>query len=347
MSEAKTEEPEIPEGIIPTFFPTWDDPEIDAVGSVLQEEGNVLTEGQNVTKFETEFAKYVGAKYCVLFPSHCTAMYCTLVVLQNKFTTRSLSIPSFGGHEIYNPARLALYNPVLCEVNDLGCLVLRDNEPGVVYHRNGRLGKPSLIEDCRDVINHHTKDMVSIYDFSSKAHLTLCGDGGAVCCDDSEIFTALVRMKSFGKNTHDQEEYYDDDHKMWGMNFGVNEINAAFGLAQLKGLDKKLKRIGDLHKILKETVTKAHYLEGVPTRFLEIIVPDAVNVQIELIRKGMMTTRFPRPLHLQHFSRYSGRMDNRFDVSDNFYKTGLYIPSMTFMTDEDFSKITNEINSVL
>lgn len=328
--ESTEPEKEVPNDLLPTFLPVWDEDEVNAIAGVL--DGTFLAESVHVETFEKEFARYVGAKYCVLFPTHSIAMYSALIIAIKRFDTRTIRIPVIGSEPIYNPALQASYNPVLCEVNEVGSLELREYEAGVVYHMNGRLGKPSLIEDCRDMPFHHTKDKLSIYDFSEASHLTLGGIGGAVCCDDLTSYEALLRMKKMGKNPLVEEEFYDYDHKMWGLDFPVSEINAAFGLAQLKHLNEKLSRITEMHKILLEHIKDDDLVKtipGRPSRYLDILVPDAPYVQNKMISKGFLLERFPKPLHIQTYSGYAGRLDNTFDTSEKLYEQGLYLPSTT------------------
>lgn len=333
-------------GLIPTYFPTWGEDEINALADVLED--GPLCNGPKLHEFELEFAKYVGAQYCVVFPSHTVAMHCALFLIREQISSQKLRMPSFGGWRAYNAALLSLLKPVLCEVGENGSLALRDNEAGVVYHHNGRLGKPSMVEDCADIPNHHTLNRISVYDFSVDSHITLCGNGGAVCCDDENTYNMLLRFKHMGKNPLIETERFSDDNIMWGMDYPVNEVSAAFGLIQLKKLDKKLQRIAEMHDIVKTTLgDSVEYLDGPPTRMLDILVPDARKMQLELLKHNIMTDLFPRPLHLQAYSAYTGRLDNIFTISDDLYRRGLYLPSMTDMSNEDLIAILEKVTTVL
>ena len=346
--EVKEETNEVPDQILPVFIPDWDNDEVEMIAEVL--DGRLLVEGEKVNSFQRQFAKYVNAKYCVLFPSYTTAMYCALVIARRVFSTSTVRVPVVGSEVIYNTMQQAYYNPVLCEVNGLGSLELRDNDAGVVYHCNGRLGKPSLIEDCRDRPNHHTADKLSVYDFSYDSHITLCGAGGAVCCDDYTIYEQLLRMKMMGKNPMDEEEFFNDDHKSWGLDYTVTEIQAAFGLAQLKHLNEKLERLNVMdNKIREQLIDNKHItlLQGRPWKYLDILVPDAMEVQAELLKKGIMTDRFPKPLHIQTYYGRSGRVDNNFPNAEKLYRSLLYLPSMTGLADEDLLKIIDDVKGIV
>lgn len=339
-------QPDTNDIIVPLFFPTWDEEEINSLADVLDD--GPLHNGPKLREFEQEFAKYAGAQYCVVYPSHTIAMHSALFLIREQISSQKLRIPSFGGWRTYNAALLSLLKPVLCEVKENGSLELRDNEAGVVYHHNGRLGKASLIEDCADIPNHHTLNKISVYDFSSDSHITLAGTGGAVCCDDENTYIMLLKMKNMGKNPLVETELFSDDNMMWGMDYPVNEISAAFGLIQLKKLNGKLQRLAKMHDIVKDTLgDTVEYIEGSPTRMLDILVPDARMLQLELLKHDIMTDFFPRPLHLQSYSSYTGRLDNIFPISDDLYKRGLYLPSMTGMSDDDLLAILEKVKESL
>ena len=66
--------------VIPQFVPYWGRDEIDAVSGIL-ENSDYLNEHKTVRSFESSFAEYVGAKYCVAVPSGTTALYCAINAL--------------------------------------------------------------------------------------------------------------------------------------------------------------------------------------------------------------------------------------------------------------------------
>lgn len=335
------------EDFVPLFIPEWDTNEVNKINDVLNSEN--LVEAAKVGEFEDKFAAYVKAEYCVMFPNFSSAMYCAMIVAREIISTKNLRVPNFGGQEIYNIGIQSYFNPVLTEVNELGSLILRDNEGGITKHFNGRKGKASIIEDCSDILNYHTPNKISVYNFDSKSLLTTGGQGGAICCDDVQTYEALLRVKNMGKNPLNEEEYYGDDTLMWGLNYEVTEMQAAFGLAQLEKLDEKLERINVLDNILREAFIdhkRVKFLQGKPHKYLDILVPDAEKTQLDLAKKGIMTQRFPRPLHMQTYSSRSGRIDNDFTESEKLYETGLFITTIPSISDDDFRKIIDQIKSL-
>jgi len=333
--------------LLPVLMPEWDTHEVEQINQVLN--GDELLEGEKVAEFEEKFAQYVEADYCVTFSTKTTALYSVLLAARQILSTKNIRVPNIGDNLIYNSAIQAGYNPVLTEVNELGSLVLRDNEGGVANHFNGRKGKASLIEDCSDIPNFHTKDKLSVYNFDATSVLTTGGQGAAICCDSPEMYEALLRMKNSGKSPLQGDEIFGDNNSVWGLDFTMTEIQAAFGLAQLEKLDAKLERMNVMDNILREAfIDHKHvqFLQGRPYKYLDIMVPDAVKTQADLAKRGIMTQRLPRPLHLQNYSMNAGRIDNTFPESERLYKSGLFIPTIPSMADDDFRKILEEIKNL-
>ena len=109
-----------------------------------------------------------------------------------------------------------------------------------------------LIEDCAQAISHHTKNCISCYSFASTKHITTRGQGGAVCCDSKKEFDLLSRLKDLGRSVRQNLKPMSDHFQYWGFNSKFTEIQAAFGLAQLKKLPNRLRRLHKIYTIIKD-----------------------------------------------------------------------------------------------
>jgi CDP-6-deoxy-D-xylo-4-hexulose-3-dehydrase len=87
----------MPDAIYPLASTTWDSEEVQAATNLL--ERNQLTMGAEVKKFEIEFAKYIGAKYAVMFNSGSSANLGMLAAL--RYVRNS---PVQEGDEVIVPA---------------------------------------------------------------------------------------------------------------------------------------------------------------------------------------------------------------------------------------------------
>ena len=333
---------------IPQFVPYWGKEESDAVARVLG--SDYLNEHETVREFEREFAAFVGAKYCVAVTSGTAALYCAAcTALPEEDGERSaVLVPSHDGIFAFNAARAAGAHPVVCDVDGHGLLSEpadggADCAQSIVVHANGRISDAvRLVEDCAQAIDHHTPGKISAYSFASTKHLTTGGQGGAVCCDGEDAFDRLARLKDHGRSDRQHLRPMSDNYDRWGMNFKMTEMQAAFGLAQLRTLRNRTRRLAGLHRMYKDLLSGLVGFDDVEPRwYVDVFTPHALHVRESLRAEGIHCRAYPRPLHLQGVARghaYADR-EGAFPNAEKRHAEGLYLPSTTNLSDEDVHRI--------
>ena len=354
--------------MLPQFVPYWGRNEIDAVTRVLSE-SDYLNEHETVREFEREFARFVGAKHCAAVTSGTAALYCASCIAFSSdgggdggAGDRGLApeaagggrvlVPSHDGIFAFNAAKASGAQPVVCDVNGNGLLSEPDEYDGrdaqsIVVHANGRLSsRVREIEDCAQAIDHHTPGKISTYSFASTKHITTGGQGGAVCCDDADTFDRIVRIKDHGRSDRQHLKPMSDNYDEWGVNFKLTEMQAAFGLAQLRTLPGRLRRLIEMHRmysdLLGETVD---FVGDTPRWYVDVFTPRAAQIRDSLRKEGIHCRAYPRPLHLQKVAaahRYAS-FDGAFANAERRHRTGLYLPSTTNMTDDDVHRVANAV----
>ena len=338
--------------VIPQFVPYWGRDEIDAVSGIL-ENSDYLNEHKTVRSFESSFAEYVGAKYCVAVPSGTTALYCAIHAL-NLQEEESVRIPTHDGIFAFNALLAAGGSPAVRDVNSCGLLDAgspawrEDDHSAIMVHANGRISDAvPLLEDCSQATFHHTKDRVSTYSFASTKHITTGGQGGAVCCDDADTFEELTRIKDHGRNDRQLLKQMSDSYDTWGMNFKMTEIQAAFGLAQLRGIDRRMRRFREICSIYYDLLGDAVSLDGdEPGWYVDVFTPRAEDIRQRLREKRIYCRPYPKPLHMQNVASGHLRAAD-FPVAKRRYKSGLYLPSTTNLSDEEIKRVAEEILHVV
>lgn len=323
--------------MMPQFVPYWGQAETEAVTAILENDG-YLNEHQSVRMFEKAFAEMVGARYCTAVTSGTAALYCSIKALGMEGT---VAVPSHDGIFAYNALRAAGCTPLVCDVDGSGLLDVCEG-PRIVVHANGRISdRVHMIEDCAQSITHHTHGAVSVYSFASTKHVTTAGQGGAVCCDDPEIFDNLIRLKDHGRNDRQLLKPMSDRYDAWGMNFKMTEIQAAFGLAQLAGLARRLDRFHHIYQIYKDTLDDAVSFDSEPGWYADIFTPHAVRIRETLQKRGVSCRPYPRPLHMQQVA--ASHVHGTYPNAETRYCTGLYLPSTTHLSDDDARHISSEV----
>lgn len=351
------------DAVIPQFVPYWGREEAEAVSKVLG--SDYLNEHETVREFEREFAAFVGARHCVAVTSGTAALYCAACAAfpeaENGGGRGGVLVPAHDGIFAFNAARAAGARPVVCDVDGHGLLSEPKERGGagggekeeeaqsIVVHANGRISSAArLVEDCAQAIDHHTPNRISTYSFASTKHLTTGGQGGAVCCDDGETFDLLARLKDHGRSDRQHLRPMSDSYDRWGMNFKMTEMQAAFGLAQLRTLRRRTRRFGEMHRMYRDLLGGAVAFDDVEPRwYVDVFTPHAGHVKDALREKGIHCRAYPRPLHLQGVARgcaYTDRGD-AFASAEKRHATGLYLPSTTNLSDEDVHRVAAEVKS--
>ena len=360
---------------LPQFVPYWGRDEIDAVARVLSE-SDYLNEHETVREFEREFAKFVGARHCAAVTSGTAAIYCASCVAfpgggggggdpepggsqagsrgpRTKAPDRGrVLVPSHDGIFAFNAARASGARPVVCDVDGRGLLLEPAGHGGpdaqsVMVHANGRVsGGVRAVEDCAQAIGHHTRGKISTYSFASTKHITTGGQGGAVCCDDDETFDRIVRIKDHGRNDRQSLRPMSDNYDEWGVNFKLTEMQAAFGLAQLRMLPGRLRRLGEMYHMYRDLLGGAvGFDEDEPRWYVDVFTPHAARIRDDLRAAGIHCRAYPKPLHLQGVAAAHAyaSFDGAFANAERRHRTGLYLPSTTNMTDDDVHLVSEAV----
>lgn len=330
---------------IPQFIPYWDNSEKKAVNKVL--ESDYLNEHKTVREFEQKFANFVGSRYCSAVTSGTMALYLALESVNQKNALKKIYVPDYAGIFVANACTQSGITPILHDVSKNGSIEGK-TKPRFVVHSNGRLGNVQKLEDCAQAISHHTKNCISCYSFASTKHLTTAGQGGAICCDDEATFNVITRLKDLGRNDRQKLKPMSDHFEYWGINSKFTEIQAAFGLAQLKKLPKRLTRLKKMYKILQDELSKTDeitFFETEPKWYLDIQVKNPEILIQKLKKNNIQARRFYRPLHQQPL--YKKNKSSTFINSNSLYDSGVWLPSTTNLTDEELIYVAQTVKSIV
>ena len=346
---------------IPQFVPYWGRGEIDAVARVLSE-SDYLNEHETVREFEREFARFVGARHCAAVTSGTAALYCASCVAFPESGGEEgagaaggrgdVLVPSHDGIFAFNAAKASGARPVVCDVDGRGLLSEPDGLGGegaqsVVVHANGRISESvRAVEDCAQAIDHHTPGRISTYSFASTKHLTTGGQGGAVCCDDGDTFDRIVRIKDHGRNDRQSLRPMSDNYGEWGVNFKLTEMQAAFGLAQLRALPGRMRRLREMYRMYRDLLGgTVGFGDGEPRWYADVFTPRAARIKDALRAEGIHCRAYPRPLHLQGVAAGHAYSESAgaFAGAERRHGEGLYLPSTTSMSDGDVHRVADAV----
>lgn len=234
-------------------------------------------EGGEVWKFEKEFARWLGRKYCVVVNSGTSALFVAIKACQYNYRECkgqfSVAIPAYT---FVADAEAVLANqlePLFLDINlDTYCMDITLNKIESLFeeemptitipvHTLGNMVNPRLmrefkeeegrfvIEDCAQCVGGKWKGKkagtfgdISIFSGQGTKNLG-CGEGGWICTDSEELMERCRAVSNHG----DYYKYKFPNKKypylqnILGLNLRMTEMQAAIARCQLKKLPTYLK----------------------------------------------------------------------------------------------------------
>ncbi len=218
--------------------------------------------GVNVTKFEEEFARYCGVKYCVGVGNGMDALELILrayhigpgdevIIPANTYIATVLVVNLVGATPVAVEPNIATYN---LDPNKLESAITKKTKAVMPVHLYGQCANIKkikeickkyslvLIEDAAQAhgATHYGKKAGSLGDaagwsFYPTKNLGAFGDGGAVTTNDKKVAEYIRLARNYGSKI----KYYN---LIKGFNTRLDEIQAAILRVKLKYLDEWNKR---------------------------------------------------------------------------------------------------------
>lgn len=331
--------------------------------------------GKELEKFEEEFARYCGTKYCIGVANGLDAL---ILILEGY---RELGIMKEGDEIIvpsntYIASILAIskagLKPVLCEPNintyllDAGLIesLITDRTKGILpVHLYGQLCDMDAInaiaaKHSLKVIEDSAQSHAAVYPNGKKSgnlgdasgfsfypgkNLGALGDAGAITTNDEELATVLKALRNYGSHKKYQNLYK-------GINSRLDELQAALLAVKLKYLDQETLRRREAanyylqyiknDKIVLPVVTspEAHVFHVFVVR-----VQNRQHFQQYLIENKIETIiHYPIPPHQQPAYKDLGMLE--FPLSELIHKEIISLPLSPVMSEKDIKYVVDIIN---
>jgi dTDP-4-amino-4,6-dideoxygalactose transaminase len=327
--------------------------------------------GNNVKKFEEEFAAYCGNKYSYGVASGLDALILSLkafgfekgseiIVPSNTFIATILAILQNDLTPVLVEPDIATYN---IDPKKIVEKITSKTKALMIVHLYGRVcemdpileickkNNLKLIEDCAQAhgATYKNKRAGSFGDFSTFSfyptkNLGCLGDGGAINSNSEELMAKIKMLRNYGSKVR----YYNE---IVGFNSRLDEIQAGFLSIKLRKLDEINQHKNKLAKI---------YLENLKDDFIKPLMhPDYYHVfhifnvrhkkrdqlQKYLLENGVKTEiHYPVAPHKQ--KALDGLFKNEdFPISSEIHDTTLSLPLSYFHTVADVEKTIELLNN--
>lgn len=361
---------------IPLLDPTRDKKEMkeikEAVTKVI-DSGKYIG-GEEVKKFEEEFAKYVGAKFCVSLNSGTDALVAAyrsfdvknkeIIIPADTFIATSNAaiycggVPSFidVDEKSYNLNSKLLKN----KINEKTRMVVPVHLFGQPCEMDeilsvARSNNLAVIEDCAQAVGATYKGKkvglfgyVGCFSFYPSKNLGAIGDGGAVVTNDEAIATGIRNFGNYGQS----KKYY---HDSFGINSRLDAVQAAALRVKLKNLDKKIKerrKIAALYsKLIQESKFSGKVI--VPTEkencyhtyylYAIRVLGEKRDPLLQHLNKNGIGAQihYPIPIHKQKSYRQYG--NESYPVAERVAKEFLSLPMFPELTEEEIMFVVDSM----
>ena len=330
--------------------------------------------GNEVTSFESEWANYIGTKYCVGLASGLDALWLSfkilgigvgdeVIVCANAYIACVMGITINGATPVF--VEPDCYDNI--DATKIESSITPKTKGILAVHLYGQacdmtkimhLAKKynlKVIEDCAQSHGNHWKDKrvgsfgdIGCFSFYPSKGCGAFGDGGCIVTNSPTIAKEFKMYRNYGS----EKRYYN---KVVGTNSRLDEIQA--GLLRVK-----LRHLDDLN--LERCIIAKRYQEGINNPCIEkpMIRPGADstwhqyvihvkngnrdNLMKYLEQKGIGTLiHYPIPPHLSEAYAYLGYKKGDFPIAERFANEVLSLPMFNGLTEEEQLYIIDNINS--
>ena len=350
--------------MIPFFVPEFTKEMENAAIDALRNEKFVM--GESVTKFEEEFARYIGTKYAISVNSGNAALQLSLISLgineKSKVITSTNSFIASANCILMTGAK-----PILCDINynDGNIDIKTTNEKSEAIIPVHIYGNPCDLDSIKEVSETHKAPIIedacqahgAIFDhkkvgsigdvgcfsFYPTKNMTVGGDGGIVTTNNEEIKKKIDSLRDNGRTTRTE---YDK----LGFTMRLNTVSAAIGRIQLRTLDEKNKRRRELASLYKKFLGEGCMLNENPkgtSVYHQIVIKHERTDEIfsHLLKNNIgAAIHYPIPIHKQSLYENLGCS---LPISEKFSNEVLSLPSFPQLKDDDVKMICEKINELL
>ena len=350
---------------IPFFVQEFTDEMEEAAVDALRNESFV--NGESVSKFEEEFARYIGTKYAVSVNSGNSALQLSLMALDIDGNIQKVATPTNSFIASANCIRMTNAQAILTDINardggiDVSSITEKVNAiiPVHIYGNPcdfdsvktfAEEQKIPIIEDAcqaHGAIYRNKKvgslSDVGCFSFYPTKNMTVGGDGGMSTTNNEEIADKIKSVRDNGRKTKNEFDKL-------GFTMRLNTINAAIGRIQLKHLDEKNSRRREIVSIYKENLIEDCILpenENGKSVYHQIVIRHEKRDKIreELTNNNIGSAiYYEKPIHLQPlYLEYDYKLPN----SEKFAKEVLSLPSYPSLANDQLLEICERVNKVI
>lgn len=333
---------------------------------------NWFIQGEEVRKFEEEFAKFCDSKYCIGCGNGLDALYLILrgydigegdevIVPSNTYIATALAVSYAGARPIFVEPDLLTYNINFTLIENA---ITTKTKAIMAVHLYGqpadmdninKIAKKYNLKVIEDSAQSHGalykgKKAGSLGDaagfsFYPGKNLGALGDGGAIVTSDKELADKIRAIANYGAN----KKYH---HIYKGTNSRLDEVQAAFLRIKLNNLQKwneDRRKIAQkyINEIKNNKIIKPMEMVYAKHVWHLFVIRTEKRDELEnyLNKQGIGTTiHYPIPMHLQDAYIDLNYRIGELPIAEEISNNVLSIPMWYGMKNEEVQYVIDTIN---
>jgi len=354
---------------IPQMRPLFGDEEKNEITDYLNEDG-YFTEYRRTEFFESEIAKFTGAKHCIVVNNGTVSLTIAALALGIK-PGDEIIVPNYTMIATPNSIKILGAKPVFVDVEpetlvldiELTKKAISSKTKAIMLvSSNGRSPKAGveafidlsnttgipIIEDAAQSLGslyengRHIGNCGVVGSFSFSApKIISTGQGGALITNDDDLAKKIRKLKDFGRASGG-----NDIHDSIGFNFKFTELQACVGISQMRDLPRRIERKKDIWRLYSYLLRNVeqiklfkHNLEFCSPWFIDSLVENREGL-INFLKENLIGSRVMYP---PINSQLAYNQKGNYPVSEFVGNNGLWLPSMVQITDDQIHTICNTI----
>jgi dTDP-4-amino-4,6-dideoxygalactose transaminase len=328
--------------------------------------------GQEVEKFESNFAKLCQTSYALGVNSGTDAIFLALkaldigsgdevITVPNSFVASAGAIVAAGAIPVFvdvGPDYNIDVDLITSAINKRTKAILPVHLTGnpaemLKIMEVARENNLYVIEDAAQAVSATIKGQpvgsfgdVGCFSLHPLKNLNVCGDGGVITTNSEEIFTRIRLLRNHGLKNRDEIEYF-------GYNSRLDTIQAQvanYVMGDLGRIIQKRQKNALIYntelKHLDDFVILPPQREGVMQVYhTYVILVKKRKALIDYLNKHGVETKvhYPVPIHLQVPCRKLGYKKNDYPVCEKQVESILSLPIHQHLTDDQIYYVTDLI----
>ncbi len=340
--------------------------ELDAAYSRAMDSGWYILGGE-VSRFEEEFARFVGTKRCVGVGNGLEALQLILraydigpgdevIVPANTYIATWLAVSGAGATLVpvepvertfnLDPARIERAitprTKAILPVHLYGQTAEMDAINEIARNRGLK-----VIEDAAQAHGARYKGRragalgdAAGWSFYPTKNLGAYGDAGAITTDDEELAEKIALLRNYGS----KEKYYNE---VKGINSRLDELHAAMLRARLRWLDEWNARRARIARMYLEELSGADLLlpaiaDGAEPAWHLFVVRSRRREEFQRFLKSLgvnTLVHYPVPPHLQKAYKEMELGEGSYPISEAIHREALSLPIGPHLSSEDAARV--------